>query len=332
MDNTNDKTAASAVQFPTVESAYYFSDHTEVVLATDAKAYGDARAEEARREAEAGLAETRAAYVAQLQRLSAQRTAGGEVVGYHVCYDNGTSADYRKTESEAKRLARELVENGWLDVNVRTLTYRHPAQPGAEAAAQAITGNSSMADLDAYAKAARDQRAALAAAPTAQPTLSPTVTYGPTFTVTNPPRDEEGRPILPMMPAQPTLPDDERASPTFMDERQAQDWAWKAVRKDCDDGTWTTGEAGNYFGFFLHGWRYREQYEKQRRAALRQPGALPDEAEDAARLDESDITAAVENANTVYEESCNHTREAIHYVATVLRCALAAKQAGKEAS
>lgn len=84
--------------------------------------------------------------------------------------------------------------------------------------------------------------------------------------------------------AQPTPPDDERASPTFMDERQAQDWAWKAVRKDCGAGTWTTGESGNYFGFFLHGWRYREQYEKQRRAALRQPGALPDGADDAAWL------------------------------------------------
>jgi len=44
-------------------------------------------------------------------------------VGFHVTYDNGKSVDYRATESEAHAHARELVENGWPDVNIRTLGY-----------------------------------------------------------------------------------------------------------------------------------------------------------------------------------------------------------------
>lgn len=130
--------------------------------------------------------------------------------------------------------------------------------------------------------------------------------------------------------AQPTQPDDERASPTFMDERQAQDWAWKAVRKDCDDGTWTTGESGNYFGFFLHGWRYREQYEKQRRAALRQPGALPDEARAAFETwiqDDKEPPFVLKDDKGNY---CDSDVDHCWYVWQAACTALAAKQAGKE--
>ena len=51
---------------------------------------------------------------------------------------------------------------------------------------------------------------------------------------------------------------------TLMTERQAEDWAWKQVKRDVGTEGWTAGDSGNYYGFFLWGWRYRAQYERQK--------------------------------------------------------------------
>lgn len=55
-------------------------------------------------------------------------------------------------------------------------------------------------------------------------------------------------------------------APTFMTNEQAIAWAWADVRKDVGTENWTTGDSCNFYGFFLHGWHYREQYELQRNA------------------------------------------------------------------
>lgn len=55
--------------------------------------------------------------------------------------------------------------------------------------------------------------------------------------------------------------------PTFMPADKALDWSWKQLRRDLNDGSWNAGEAGTFFGFFLHGWNSRGQYEMQRRIA-----------------------------------------------------------------
>jgi len=51
---------------------------------------------------------------------------------------------------------------------------------------------------------------------------------------------------------------------TLMTEEQAEKWAWEQVKKDVGTDGWTVGDSCNYFGFFLWGWRYRAQYERQR--------------------------------------------------------------------
>ena len=51
---------------------------------------------------------------------------------------------------------------------------------------------------------------------------------------------------------------------THMSEEQAEKWAWEQVKKDVGTKGWTAGDSCNYFGFFLWGWRYRAQYERQR--------------------------------------------------------------------
>ena len=56
-------------------------------------------------------------------------------------------------------------------------------------------------------------------------------------------------------------------TPTYLTEDQGREWAWKDVKKDVGTKGWTAGDNGNFFGFFVHGWNYRGQFEKQRAAA-----------------------------------------------------------------
>lgn len=58
------------------------------------------------------------------------------------------------------------------------------------------------------------------------------------------------------------------ASPTFMTVDQACKWGWGQVREELGTEGWTTGDSCNFYGFFLHGWNYRGQYELQRAAAI----------------------------------------------------------------
>lgn len=53
---------------------------------------------------------------------------------------------------------------------------------------------------------------------------------------------------------------------THMTDEQAERWAWEQVKEQVGTEGWTTGDSCNYFGFFLWGWRYRAQYERQRAA------------------------------------------------------------------
>lgn len=57
-------------------------------------------------------------------------------------------------------------------------------------------------------------------------------------------------------------------APTFMTADQGLEWAWNDVRSDLDAKSWNAGESASFYGFFLHGWNYRGQYEKQRAAAV----------------------------------------------------------------
>jgi len=68
---------------------------------------------------------------------------------------------------------------------------------------------------------------------------------------------------------------------TLMGEEQAEKWAWEQVKKDVGTKGWTAGDSCNYFGFFLWGWRYRKQYERQR--ATPERAAAPAELTVAAR-------------------------------------------------
>lgn len=61
-------------------------------------------------------------------------------------------------------------------------------------------------------------------------------------------------------------PETASIAPTFMTNDQAIAWAWADVRKDVGTENWTTGDSCNFYGFFLHGWHYRGQYELQRNA------------------------------------------------------------------
>ena len=55
---------------------------------------------------------------------------------------------------------------------------------------------------------------------------------------------------------------------TLMTEDQASRWAWDQIREEVGTKGWTAGDSSNFFGFFLHGWNYRGQYELQRPAAM----------------------------------------------------------------
>lgn len=61
---------------------------------------------------------------------------------------------------------------------------------------------------------------------------------------------------------------------TLMTEDQASRWAWDQIREEVGTKGWTAGDSSNFFGFFLHGWNYRGQYELQRPAALLARAAL----------------------------------------------------------
>ena len=88
------------------------------------------------------------------------------------------------------------------------------------------------------------------------------------------------RAALAASPVQPVAVPEGVAEPTYMTEEQGRDWAWKDVKKDVGTKGWTAGDNGHFFGFFVHGWNYRGQFEKQRFAA---PAAQGD-AKDAERL------------------------------------------------
>lgn len=50
-----------------------------------------------------------------------------------------------------------------------------------------------------------------------------------------------------------------------MPDDDAAKWAWEQVKNDCGLHNLTVGESSTYFGFFMWGWNYRAQLEKQRR-------------------------------------------------------------------
>jgi hypothetical protein len=82
----------------------------------------------------------------------------------------------------------------------------------------------------------------------------------------------------------------EPENPTYMDDKQAYEWAWAQVKLDVGTKGWTAGEHGNYFGFFLHGWSYGKQYERQGTTAA----PVPQEAEQAAPAAVTDERARFE--------------------------------------
>lgn len=81
------------------------------------------------------------------------------------------------------------------------------------------------------------------------------------------------RAALAAAPVQPVAVPDVLEEPTYMTEDQGRDWAWKDVKKGVGTKGWTAGDNGNFFGFFLHGWNYRGQFEKQRAAPAAQGDA-----------------------------------------------------------
>lgn len=50
----------------------------------------------------------------------------------------------------------------------------------------------------------------------------------------------------------------------IMSDDEAIKWVWEQVKNDCDLHNLTVGESSTYFRFFMWGWRYRSQLERQR--------------------------------------------------------------------
>lgn len=53
-----------------------------------------------------------------------------------------------------------------------------------------------------------------------------------------------------------------------MPDDEAMKLAWEQVKDDCDLRGLPVGELMNYHGFFVWGWNYRAQLEKQRRGEV----------------------------------------------------------------
>lgn len=118
---------------------------------------------------------------------------------------------------------------------------------------------------------------------------------------------------------QPVAVPDGAVEPTFMTEDQGRAWAWKDVKKDVGTEGWTAGDNGNYFGFFVHGWNYRGQFEKQRHAAPAAQG-------DAKELTDDEIVQAVRSVGVdTHPSKFGFIDEQIEGMGvTVLRQAIAA--------
>lgn len=120
------------------------------------------------------------------------------------------------------------------------------------------------------------------------------------------------RAALAAAPVQPVAVPVGVVEPTYMTEEQGRDWAWKDVKKGVGTKGWTAGDNGNFFGFFVHGWNYRGQFEKQRFAAPAAQG-------DAKELTDAEICAII--TPLFQNRTCSK-----HDIA-IFRAAIAAKAA-----
>jgi ribosomal protein S16 len=81
---------------------------------------------------------------------------------------------------------------------------------------------------------------------------------------------EDGSPLklgdsLYMQPAQPSFAFKLEVGAPVTDSAYQQ-WGWNNLRSTLDSDRWANHDNGNFAGFFAHGWHYREQLERQRKA------------------------------------------------------------------
>jgi len=124
----------------------------------------------------------------------------------------------------------------------------------------------------------------------------------------------EGAALLAPLPATAAPALEAPAAPvTLMTEDQASRWAWDQIREEVGTKGWTAGDSSNFFGFFLHGWNYRGQYELQRPAAMARaalaaaPQAPAAPAVDALSQAARDVLA--ERTRQVNAEGFSHARD-----------------------
>lgn len=81
---------------------------------------------------------------------------------------------------------------------------------------------------------------------------------------------EDGSPLrlgdsLYMQPPQPSFAFTLKPEDPVTDGAYRQ-WAWNDLRSTLDHDKWESHDNGNFLGFFIQGWHYREQLERQRKA------------------------------------------------------------------
>jgi hypothetical protein len=81
---------------------------------------------------------------------------------------------------------------------------------------------------------------------------------------------EDGSPLklgdsLYIQPAQPSFTFTLKPEDPVTDGAYRQ-WAWNDLRSTLDHDKWENHDNGNFLGFFIQGWHYREQLERQRKA------------------------------------------------------------------
>lgn len=260
IDTPGDELAAKIVDH--VYDAIGYKDRAELV--DDVRAAVAAAREEARREADqAARKETRDYYEAKIADLFAQRTAGGDADRKHdACriIENNLLVHIRQLESDIAALAQRPPADS-------------AAVPGADARTWATDGGLRCLNCGKGLSAHEYQRNCQ---PVAEAAAQADGARHEALEREHLGDPDKGTGIYAAPTAQPTPPDDEQAALWLKD---ADLWRmWHEVQAEHPRSNDAIRRfAGKIIVATIE--------DGIRRAALRQPGALPDDAEDAARLD-----------------------------------------------
>jgi hypothetical protein len=111
-----------------------------------------------------------------------------------------------------------------------------------------------------------------------------------------------------------------------MTNAQAENWAWEQVKEQVGTDGWTVSDSCTYYGFFLWGWRYRTQYERQRNVValeIKGQSLAPSAAQEGK-------PSSIVLPTTLQRDDTEHDVD--YYRADEVHAAIAAAQEGKQAS